>query len=114
LDRRRGSYALLDGSSFIGLAHLLAALELWRYASDSAAFIFGASLGDPLCDAILELLRGKPEGSNRTDISGHFDRNKTKAQLDAALAVLQSRGMIHRTQKPTEGRAAEVWQLVSL
>jgi hypothetical protein len=107
-------YALLDGSNVIGLPHLRAALELWRYASDSAAFIFGASLGDPLCDAILELLRGKPEGATRTEISEHFDRNKTKAQLDAALAALQSKGMIRGSQRATGGRAAEVWQLVAM
>ncbi len=107
-------YAVLDGSAEIGMAHLRAALELWRYASDSAAFIFGESLGDLVCDAILELLRGKPEGATRTEISEHFDRNKTKAQLDAALGTLQARGMIRSSPKLTGGRAAELWQLVSV
>jgi hypothetical protein len=78
-----------------------------------AAFIFGASLGDPLCDAIVELLRGNPDGATRTEISEHFDRNKTKAQLDAALAALQSKGVIRSSQRATGGRAAEVWQLVA-
>jgi DNA-binding IclR family transcriptional regulator len=68
---------------------------------------------DPLCDAIIELLRSKPEGATRTDITGHFDRNKSKAQLDAALATLQSKGMIRTSQRPTDGRAAEVWELVA-
>ena len=86
----------------------------YYYSSDSAGFIFGASLGDPLCDAILELLRGKPEGATRTEISEHFDRNKTKAQLDAALAALQSKGMIRSSQRATGGRAAEVWRLVAI
>jgi len=107
-------YALLDGSNVIQLAHLEAAPGLWRYAADSAAFIFGASLGDPTCDSIVELLRGKPEGATRTDISEHFDRNKTKAQLDTALDSLQSKGMIRRSKRDTAGRAAEVWQLVSV
>lgn len=107
-------YALLDGSAVIELAHIRAALELWRYAYDSAAFIFGASLGDPVCDAIVELLRGKPDGATRTEISEHFDRNKTKAQLDAALATLQSRGMIRNDRRATGGRTAEVWQVVSV
>jgi hypothetical protein len=107
-------YAVLDGSAEIRLVHLRAALELWRYAAESAAFIFGASLGDPVCDAITELLRSKPEGATRTDITGHFGRNKTKAQLDAALAALQSKGMIRSSQRETGGRAAEVWQLVAL
>jgi hypothetical protein len=107
-------FAALDGSADIGLVHLRAALELWRYAAESSAFIFGESLGDPVCDAIQELLRGKPNGATRTEISEHFDRNKTKAQLNAALATLQSRGMIRSTLKATGGRAAELWQMVSV
>ena len=107
-------YAVLDGCSEIRLVHLQAALELWRYAYESAAFIFGESLGDPVCDSIVELLRGKPDGATRTEISDHFDRNKTKAQLDAALATLQSCGKIRNDRRATAGRAAEVWLLVSV
>jgi Bifunctional DNA primase/polymerase, N-terminal/Primase C terminal 1 (PriCT-1) len=107
-------YAVLDGKAEIALVHLRAALELWRYAADSAAFIFGDSLGDPLCDAIRGLLRSQAGGATRTEISEYFDRNKTKEQLDAALATLQARGMIRSSQKVTGGRSAEVWQLVSL
>jgi hypothetical protein len=74
--------ALLDKSAEIRLEHLSAALELWRYCSDSAAFIFGASLGDPLADAILEVLRAHPQGMTRTEVNNHFGRNKTKAALE--------------------------------
>lgn len=107
-------YAVLDGCAEIRLVHLRAALELWRYCYDSAAFIFGTSLGDPVCDGIVALLRTKPDGATRTEISEHFDRNKTKAQLDTALSTLQSRGMIRSAKRETGGRAAEVWQLVSV
>ena len=106
--------ALLDKSAEIRLEHLSAALELWRYCSDSAAFIFGASLGDPLADAILELLRAHPEGMTRTEISNHFKRNKTKAALDAAIVVAQRNGSLRIEMRETGGRAAEVLQFVSV
>ena len=106
--------ALLDKSAEIRLAHLEAALELWRYCSDSAAFIFGASLGDPLADAILEVLRTHSEGMTRTDLNNHFGRNKTKAALDAAIAVAQRNGSLRIEKRETGGRAAEYLQFVSV
>jgi hypothetical protein len=106
--------ALLDKSAEIRLEHLSAALELWRYCSDSAAFIFGASLGNPLADAILEVLRTHPEGMTRTEVNNHFRRNKTKAALDAAIAVAQRNGSLRIEKRETGGRAAEFLQLVSV
>jgi len=106
--------ALLDKSAEIRLAHLRAALELWRYCSDSAAFIFGHSFGDPLADAILELLRSRPEGMTRTEVSNHFGRNKTKSALDAAIAVAAQNGSLRTERRDTGGRAAEFLQFVSI
>jgi Bifunctional DNA primase/polymerase, N-terminal/Primase C terminal 1 (PriCT-1) len=105
--------ALLDNSAEIRLAHLSAALELWRYCADSAAFIFGASLGNPLADAILELLRTRPEGMTRTEVSNHFGRNKTKAALDAAINTAQRNGSLRIEKRETGGRVADVLQLVT-
>jgi hypothetical protein len=47
-------YALLDKSTFIGLKHLLAAREVWRYCFDSARYVFAGVVGDPV---------GNPESS---------------------------------------------------
>jgi hypothetical protein len=105
--------ALLDKSAEIRLEHLSAALELWRYCSDSAAFIFGASLGDPLADAILEVLRSHPEGMTRTEVNNHFGRNKTKAALDAAITAAQRSGSLRIERRETGGRVAEVLQIVN-
>jgi len=101
-------YALLAKSAEIRVDDLRAALELWRYSADSAAYIFGQALGDSTADAIVELLRARPEGVTRTELSTHFDRNKTKAQLDAAIALAQSNGLLRIERRETGGRPVEV------
>jgi hypothetical protein len=106
--------ALLDESAEIRREHLDAALELWRYCQDSAAFIFGHSLGNPLADAILELLRTHPEGMTRTEVTNHFKRNKSKAALDAAIAVAQRNGSLRSDKRETGGRMAEVLHFLSV
>jgi hypothetical protein len=107
-------YALLAKSAEIRLVDLRAALELWRYSSDSAAYIFGQALGDSTADAIVELLRANPQGVTRTELSTHFDRNKSKAQIDAAIALVQSSGMLRIERRETKGRPIEVLYLVSI
>src|SRR5260370_13764827 len=41
-------YTLLDRATTTGIEHLEAALDGWRYAEASAAFIFGGKTGDAL------------------------------------------------------------------
>ena len=101
-------YAVLDHSAELGLSHLLAALELWRYVEESAAYIFGQSLGDPVAEAIVELLRDKPEGITRTELNAHFKRNKSKDELDRALAAAQASGRVRLERRQTSGRPVEV------
>ena len=59
--------ALLCGSQTIGVDHLRAALEFWRYAADSARHIWGDKLGDAVADTIItELRRAGDAGTTRT------------------------------------------------
>jgi hypothetical protein len=106
-------YAVLDQSGNIKLPHLRAALAAWRYCEDSARFIFGDSLGDPTADAILNLLLGNAEGLTRTEITDHFKRNKSSAELGRALAVLQENGKARLERHETAGRPADVWKAVA-
>jgi len=107
-------YALVGGSAEIRVDDLRAALELWRYSTDSAAYIFGQALGDPTADAIVDLLRGRPDGVTRTDVNAHFARNKSKSQLDTAIGLLQSNGLIRIERRETGGRPVEIFRLVSV
>jgi hypothetical protein len=106
-------YALLDGSSIVTDTHVNAALALWTYCEDSARFIFGDALGAPLADDIRDLLRANPDGLTNTEISHHFQRNKSSAQLRSALHLLQEHGYVTMEELKTGGRTATVWKLTA-
>jgi hypothetical protein len=103
-------YALLDRSPEIRTVHLKAALAVWDYAAESARYIFGSALGDPLADEILRALRTTPDGLTRTDISGLFSRKKDAAAIGAALEVLRRSGQADVTEQETGGRPVEIWR----
>jgi hypothetical protein len=104
-------YALMDGSSVISLAHLRAALEVWRYCFASARYVFGSTIGDPVADEILSALRRSEDGLTRTEISARvFGRNRSADQISHALDALQRAGLAYpHTDTSTGGRHAERW-----
>jgi hypothetical protein len=108
-------YALLDCSSIIRKEHLLAALALWDYSEQSARFIFGDALGDPVADKILLALREvSPNGFTQTDIySDIFGRNCSAKRIQAALNTLLQAGLARHEKvaqaEDEKGRPAEVW-----
>ena len=102
-------YAVLDGSDRITKPHLEAALEVWRYAEDSARFIFGDKLGDPVADDILSALRDRPDGMTRTEIRDLFGRNQKGGTYGRALQDLAGRGLVFKKDEDTGGRKAERW-----
>jgi hypothetical protein len=86
------AYALLDGRAHIALVHLEAAWALWRYCRQSAAFIFGDVLGDPVADKLGAALRQAGQtGLDLTAQSNIFGRNVSAKALDNARALLGSR-----------------------
>jgi hypothetical protein len=104
-------YALLDKSAVVREEHLKAAVALWKYCLDSAQFIFGAALGDPVADTILAGLRSAPAGLDRTAISSLFKRHKSGTEISSALTVLREHGLV-KLGPPSQdatGRPREVW-----
>lgn len=102
--------ALLDRSQVIRRPHLEAALEVWRYAEDSARFIFGDALGDPVADEILRALHNAGSaGLTRTQIRDLFGRNRSGATYGQALSLLAKDGLIRCEVQPTDGRPVEHW-----
>ena len=102
-------YAILNLSSEIREEHLQAAVAVWKYCEASARFVFGGSLGDPLADEILGLLRNAPQGLTRTELSNSFGRNRSGLQLGTALAMLAEHGLATLQMEQTGGRSAERW-----
>jgi len=104
-------YALGDLSYVVGLVHLQAALEVWRYCFDSAAHIFGASLGDSTADAILGALRAARSGLTRSELLHRlFNGNKSAAEVTRALAVLHGCVLARAEEdRSGHGRPAERW-----
>jgi len=100
-------FALLDCSPVIQRAHLLAALAVWQFADASAAHVFGDSLGDPVADEILRALRATPEGLTRNEIRDLFQRHKTSDEVNRAVGVLLSFGVIEVCRETTAGRPAQ-------
>lgn len=105
-------YALLDCSSTIELPHLRAALAAWQYVEDSARFIFGDSLGNATADEILRLLRSDPAGLSRNQLSEHFQRHKSSAEITLALSTLHGCGLATSTNRKTAGRPVEIWSAI--
>lgn len=107
-------YALLDQSPVIRVEHLVAGLAVWTYAEQSARYIFGSALGDPIADEILRALRqAGADGLTRTVITADvFKRNVDKQALDNALFGLLDAGRIRSVNEPTGGRPIERWFIV--
>jgi hypothetical protein len=110
-------YALFDQSGEFGargvikLPHLEAALALWRYAEQSAAFVFGNALGDAEADEVLlHLKRAGTKGLSRTDIgTAVYGHHVSAAGLRRALGVLVRHGLAVMEERRTAGRSVEIW-----
>ena len=104
-------YALLDGSPIIRIEHLRAAYALWRYAEDSARYIFGDAIGDAKAEKILAIIRSYGP-ITRTEIHDKMDRHLSSDKLGHTLSKLKSLGKIRCERVETGGRPAERWSAV--
>jgi hypothetical protein len=102
-------YALLDASDTVREPHLLAALALWDYSEQSVRYVFGDSLGDPLADDILRLLRGSPKGLTRNAIHEYIGKHIPADKIGRALGMLVEYRLARREERHTPGRPAEWW-----
>ena len=106
------AYALLSCSGTIKTQHLKAASALWDYCEQSAAFIFGGSVGSPIADKILRALQGNQKGLTRDEIRDLLQHNRNKEEIDDALTLLAKSGLARFHREPTGGRSAERWTAV--
>jgi hypothetical protein len=106
-------YALTQASREISLSHLHAGLAVWSYCASSAEYIFGASLGDPLSDRVLTILRGAGKGGvTRRELLRELGGHTSAAALAQALGRLVEENVAEpREQRDTGGRPSERWML---
>lgn len=103
-------YAALSGQPQVDRAHLEAGLAVWRYCEQSAAYIFGTALGDPVADEILDALRAAAtDGLTRTQIRDLFKRHKTSDQIGRALNILHTNHLAYSEREATAGKPTERW-----
>jgi hypothetical protein len=95
-------YALLDGKRSIDTPHILSALALWRYAAESAAFLFGENTVDPMEQKIVALL--KMGSATATQIHRAFSGHASRERLQAALGSLEAANKIAVEKQPGRGR----------
>jgi hypothetical protein len=103
-------YCLLDRSKYIRLEHLEAGLEVWRYCEESAAYLFGESMGDAQAERLLEALRDAgPEGLMLSQIRRQvFGGRMPAVGYNAKLAVLHRAGLAS-PQVGARAHGKEVW-----
>jgi len=103
-------YALLDQSAVVRADHLKAALAIWQYAQDSAAYIFGNLRGDSVADRILEGLQGAgAQGLTKNEVRDLFSRHVAASRTDTALRSLELANLIAMKTVATAGRPSEVY-----
>jgi hypothetical protein len=102
-------YALLD---CVERVHLDAACALWGYASRSAHWLFGDTLGDPVADDIWQAIKANNDGLTKSDIRDLFYRNKSVKAINAGIDALVRAGRLDRTTRAAGergGRPAELY-----
>jgi hypothetical protein len=88
-----------------------AALAAWGYCEDSARYVFGQQLGDPVADAILAMLKESVTGLTRNELMDSFGRNKSSDRIEQALTLLREHGRVAVRKETTGGRPREVWTI---
>ncbi len=104
-------YALLAGERLIGVDHLEAAYAAWRYCDASARYVFGEATGDPVADRIrTALIDAGPLGLDGTDLRDLFQKHESGKRLQAAVGLLQGRGLVAVEQQETGGRPRNIYR----
>jgi len=107
-------YAAMDRSPTIGQNHLLAALEVWRYSTDSVKWIFDAgSLSlkqDKLRDRIIEEIRSSSEiGVSRGYLRARLGGDVKKSDVEFHLSYLLNSGIIRCQSEKRTRQACEYY-----
>ena len=106
-------YALLDCSKYVRRHHLMSSLGFWRYCEQSAAYVFGDTIGDPDAERLLVALREAEAGMTSTEIHRKVFRGHKKAtDIADKLRLLARDGQVEMTRDMATRKAAVRWKAV--
>ncbi len=99
---------LIEGSAFIRGEDMLRAVDAWRYAEESAQFIFGDRAPDQKANKIFDYLQ-TGEKTTTEIINGLFQKNATG--VSAILEHLQAVGKVSSRSERTGKKPITFWGL---
>lgn len=105
-------FALLDeeeanrNETAIRTPHLLAALAIWDYAKACTLRIFGDSIGDPISDRLLSVIKSGPQtDTDLYEVLGKRDGGRKAPALERLVKL----EMVHSVKQVTAGRPVTWW-----
>lgn len=107
-------YAIMDRSHLIRPEHLEAALEIWRYSSDSVRWIFGGidsgeTVQSKAAEKIARFIDTKPDGCCRRDIAQYMGGKVKAAEIEFHLSQLLSNGKIRVNNERRNKKAVDFY-----
>jgi predicted transcriptional regulator len=64
-----------------------------------------------VADEIFTALKSSEAGLSKTEISNHFNRNRTAKEIEAALQTLLELERIEKVEEKTQGRTKEIFRV---
>jgi len=105
-------YAVMDKLRCVRLAHLHAAVEIWRYCEESAAYLFEDAPMGGLEVRVEKALRRRRGWTARTDLHRALKGRVTSYRLDRAVASLIESEAIKARTLNTRGRPRTEYRVV--
>ncbi len=107
-------YAALDRTHVMRAEHLEAALEIWRYSSDSVRWIFGGTdsgenVQSKVAEKIARFIDTKPEGCCRRDIAQYMGGKVKASEIEYHLSQLLSNGKIRVSNERRHKKAVDFY-----
>jgi hypothetical protein len=107
-------YAVMDKSTTVRPVHLRAALAVWRYCEDSAAYLFADAPLPGLDGRILTALGKRAGWAPKTYLSQKVFKGEVKSyKLDQILGKLADEGLIEVQTVPTLGRPRREYRIAN-
>ena len=87
-------YALQEGLQVAEVRHLESAHALWKYAHDSASYVFGGSVLSKKEQKLFDAIKNNSDGYSRTQAFKLFNNHVKADELNKLLSKLEDMNLI--------------------